>query len=136
MRISIKNLMIYSPWEIAKDNSLGYTGDLNFVQHGGTFYEFSNWAEFDYADCVNIYSTEGRTYVERGTINKPDDMSAALKCSGIVLEDEESVSDACEIEAALAYRGYESDSAGIFEVDDEHGICRHVKAALLLIKGA
>ena len=62
-------------------------------------------------------------------------MSAVLKLFGLLLEDEEDVPIAYEVEAAFNYLGCEVDSTEVFKSDDEYEICLQVKKALFSIKG-
>jgi hypothetical protein len=155
MRITIKNLTTRHPDRIAKDNRLEYSGGMNFIPHGGTFYETSNWEEHGYAECVRIQESEGTLWVERGTINEPsktEDLLSALNCCGFTIDNDNDrpgqvrqsgqepieLTPQIEIESVLAYSGCEVDETATFATDkndnfDEVAICRVVKQMLLAI---
>jgi len=59
-------------YAIADDAGCHYTGDVNVVDHDGTFYSIEHWEAYGYAECVRFYRCEGRLYVECATINRPE----------------------------------------------------------------
>jgi hypothetical protein len=153
-KLTIKALLQSCPWQIAKDNRLEYSGDCNFIPHGGTFYETSNWEAYGYASCVRISESEGTLWVESGTINRPSkdcDLLAALQCSGFEFDNDndlpgmvrqsgqESIelTPQIEIECLLGYWGAEVDSTETFQETEngfnEYQICKYLKTALLQI---
>lgn len=99
-----------SPWDIAKLLGVHFTGDLSPFDHGGTFYDTSNWREHGYADCVSFWTDPetDETVVECGTINRTD-VDAALECYGLTAEDlREDNRDCAEIESCLSHSGSET----------------------------
>ena len=114
-----KVLESMSPWDIAELLGVGFTGDMNPVDHGGTWYETRNWVEYGYASAVSMYRVYNRLYVEFCTINKMD-LDAALRCCGwercgegkVRQEGTTDELDLCvemEIECCLSYAGAETD---------------------------
>jgi len=93
-----------SPWEIAKDLGIHYTGDMSPIPHGGMFYNSHNWDRYGYADCVSIYELDGKIFIECGTINKSDDLTNALACIG---QSADTADILVQIEACESYDGYE-----------------------------
>lgn len=79
-RLTIKALRERSPWEIAKAMGIEYTGDMNPVPHGGTFYSLANWQKHDYADCVHFSESEGTLWVEHSHVGRSEkQLPAAFK---------------------------------------------------------
>lgn len=115
--ITIKRLRTGNPWDIAKELGIRYSGDMNTIPHGGTYYETSNWEANGYCDFVRFQESEGTLYVELGTANRPDDMLPALKCIGMD-DSEESDNMLVQIEACLAYGHYDIDTCQTFESDN------------------
>jgi len=105
--------------EIAKQLGYSYTGDMNPIDHDGTFYATRDWKENDYAPCVRFQNYDGMLHVEKGSINRPADLNACYRTCGWRLEDSQvvddytgeswEVTDEVEIEAALNHWGAETD---------------------------
>ncbi len=127
MNITIKQLRERAPWGLAKKLRIGYFGDCNPVEHGGFFYSLKDWAQYGYAETVEFYTYENRYYVSLGTINRPSDLSAALRCIGFELNANGKLSGngetdlpltlEIEIEASKAYYGIETADSFSFAPD-------------------
>lgn len=76
-KLTIKALRTRSPWEIASELGIRYSGDMNPVPHGGYFYNVHNWESYGYAEIVRFCETEGELFLESGTINRPSGKSDA-----------------------------------------------------------
>lgn len=96
-----------SGWELAELFGCHFTGDVNPLRHGGTFYEADNWERYGYAFCVSFADVDGKLLVEAGTINRPKDMAPCFKCCGIAPKDQNNIH--AQIESALGYWGLETD---------------------------
>lgn len=79
------------PYWLACELGIGYTGDVDAIQHSGLFYDRSNWLDYGYASAVellNHYDEDDGSpllLVTQGTINRGDDedwMRAAQRCAG------------------------------------------------------
>lgn len=112
---TLKSLIEDSPWEIAKKFGVHYSGDLCPVPHGGYWYETNHWREHGYATAIQISKSEDILWVEERTINKHDDLAAALRHSGF--DPVISYPDEVEIEACMAY-GSECDRHRRFVSDN------------------
>lgn len=119
-KLTIKALRERSPWEIAKALGIEYTGDMNPVPHGGTFYSLWHWEKHDYADCVHFSESEGTLWVEHSHVCRSlKQLPAAFKSWGWKISDG-GVSDnhrgwtpitpQIEFEALLSYCGIECPS--------------------------
>ena len=86
-----------------------FTGDMNPFDHGGTFYETSNWRDYGYASCVQFTPIEGRTLVTSGSIHRLNDeeMRSAHECCDTPAEYRDTTVG--EIEACLGHGGCETD---------------------------
>lgn len=73
--LTIKALRTRSPWEIAAELGLRYSGDLNPIPHGGYFYSTKAWEAYGYAEIVKFSESEGILYLESRTINRPSNTS-------------------------------------------------------------
>lgn len=86
-KLTNEQLSDMSPWDIADHYGIGYSGDLNPIEHGGYFYSIEEWDKWGYASCVEFWE-DPETHalvVQTGTINKPDsdeEMESAFLCSG------------------------------------------------------
>jgi hypothetical protein len=98
-----------TPWAFAEAVGIGYSGDMNPMQHGGFFYGFKDWEAYDYAAVVEFWHDpeNGKLVVQLGTVHKPDDMEPAFRCSGIGAEEQSNIH--AQIEACRAYGGIEPD---------------------------
>ncbi len=124
-----------SPWTIAERLEIGYSGDMNPVEHGGYFYSTRDWEAFGYADCVEFWEDPETGYlvVQRGVINRPNDMSSAFRCAGIEGQDTSNIH--AQIDASKCYYGIESElehgtGMKVFNLDTwkkEHRIWRSVR---------
>ena len=76
-KLTIKALRTRSPWEIASELGLRYSGDMNPIPHGGYFYNTHNWETYGYSEIVRFQESEGVLYLETGTINRPSNKSDA-----------------------------------------------------------
>ena len=108
-QLTAEQLASMSAHDIAKQLGLGYSGDMNPIDHDGTFYETSNWQAYGYVSCLRFTRADGHLWVEYGTINRADDMAECLRTIGAESADSVEV----EIEACLATWGAEvSDDFG------------------------
>jgi len=110
-RAYCERLASLSGWQIAKDLGLGYSGDCNAIDHGGFFYNPTHWDDWGYAEIVQ-FTPDGdwegnRLRVERGTINRPDDLDAVFAQSGIDPEERGNIH--AQIEAVRYHNGAEWD---------------------------
>jgi hypothetical protein len=69
-----RRLAKLSGWEIAKKIGCHYSGDMNWLDHGGTFYTLSE-VDNGYIPVVRFYgdTVDGLTFYETGSIPIPDD---------------------------------------------------------------
>ncbi len=67
-KLTIKALRTRSPWEIASELGLRYSGDMNPIPHGGYFYNTHNWETYGYSEIVRFQESEGVLYLETGTV--------------------------------------------------------------------
>jgi len=111
---TIKQLRDSSPWEIAEQLGVRYTGDMNPIPHGGCFYSVHNW-EQGYAEGVRFQESEGTLWVESVTINKKE-LGPALKSLDIF--EHQPITKELEIEAVLSYWGAEVDSSTVYASDN------------------
>ena len=112
-RLSAEKLSQMNPWDIAQHYGIGYSGDINVIEHEGLFYEYCNWVEWGYASCVEFWrhpEHSDRLVVSVGIINRPDDMSRAFNCCGISSPDDKN-NVFCQIEAATSYSGFEEENS-------------------------
>lgn len=146
--ITIKSLMESDPWSIVENiDNLEYTGDMNFIPHGGTFYDTSNWIEYGYAEAIEISGYEDAILVSERVVNKlaDSDYQAALKHCGFeydidhggLMSNGEIIEESVQlqIECTMAYH---SEYAGSVQFKDdkngdpdERAICRHLKSILI-----
>ena len=129
MKLSVKTLRDIDPWLIARRLGIGYTGDMNTIPHGGTYYNTHNWESLGYADCVRFCGDDRHTWVEIGTINKQGTIAEMVSHNGWTLEDgivygcdgEEigELSPEMEIEFYLSYWGIEVDRSECFTDNGE-----------------
>ncbi len=97
-----------TPWDIARHLGIGYSGDMNPLEHGGFFYDHRDWDAWGYARCVEFWEDPdtGELVVQPGTIHRPDDMTSAFECCGISdIDDRNNVH--CQIECCRDYYGIE-----------------------------
>lgn len=85
VKLTDKQLSEMTPWDIATHYGIGYSGDMNPVEHGGYFYSLADWESYGYASCVEFWHDpeSGALVVQPGTVNKPDDeatLQAAYNC--------------------------------------------------------
>ena len=140
-KLTIKALRELSPWVIAKELSICYSGDMNTIPHGGYFYSTENWKKYGYADAVEFCDYEGRTLVTVGTIHK-NDLVDALRCCGFETDganvwqsgDEPMpITPEIEIECCQAYAGIETDhwsAEFLYDSDNEQQEFQAFKWAL------
>lgn len=62
-----------SGWDVAAKLGCQYAGDCSPIPFDGMFFSTTNWKEHGYADCVRIIDVDGKTLIERGVVNRPDD---------------------------------------------------------------
>ena len=122
---SNRRLAHLSPHVIAHKVGCHYTGDVNVIDHGGTFYSL---AEVDngYVPCARFYGehVDGLSFVDIGSVDLPSsfsDLFSALECSGWALDAEgitqEGQGDAYPdsalphivVDALISYQGIETD---------------------------
>jgi len=118
-RFTPTQLADMDPHEIAKQLGIEYSGDVNAIPHGGTFYSTENWDRYGYADCLRFDSYEDLVCVELGTINRADDMDSCFRTIGLSADEvESSFRIHVEIEACLATWGMETlqDFSGDYRV--------------------
>jgi len=126
-----------SGWAIAEHFGCQYYGDGSPVPHGGVFYDMRDWQRYGYANVVNIYKDpEGEPImtVERGTLNKPEDMQSAFDCAGTPKDQYDN--PAAQIEAVFAACGVEPDSVNpwsYFPIDDEDRLWEETEQDLKLL---
>ena len=137
MKLTAKVLESDSPWEIAKDLGIHYTGDVNPFDHDGCFYELSNWKEYGYACVVRVMRYDGRIAWEAGTVNwtSPAHMEDAYRCCGVDADELTADSRAnAEVECLLAYSGMEVDSSKEFDGEvKERKFWKSAKSEILLL---
>lgn len=66
-------------WEVAEALGLKYSGDCN-LEHGGFFYDPSDWLENGYANAVSVDISDGCVFVDIGTINRTNVDDALRSC--------------------------------------------------------
>ena len=109
--------MKLDPHKLVSSNLVAYTGDVSLIEHGGTFYDYSQWEDNGYASAIRVTPLDDNpdgglvVVVERITINKPADMKPALDCCGVTLDPDCPHNTHYEIEACLAYGHYEPDES-------------------------
>ena len=104
-----RKLASMSGWAIADHFGCEFDGDSNPIDHGGFFYSLANWEAYGYADAVEFWHDHdaNRLVVQRGTINRPDDIGAAMRCIGISPGSPEYGEPRAQVSAAKAYFGME-----------------------------
>ncbi len=125
-KLTNEQLASMSPWTIADAFGCSFSGDMNPIEHGGFFYDHRDWNDNGYASAVEFWEDpeSGDLVVQRGTINKPDDMESAFACLGYTEEDDDLRNHlAIQVEAARAYSGIEPDGTAyphlkVFKLDD------------------
>lgn len=98
-----------SPHAIADHYGIGYSGDMNPIEHGGFFYSLGDWEKYGYASCVEFWEDPetGALIVQPGTIHKSADMTGAFQSSGIEPEHQDNIH--AQIDAVRSYCGIEPD---------------------------
>lgn len=66
-------------WDLAKMFGLSYTGDRN-LEHGGTFYDISDWQKYEYADAVGVSVDDGHVFITVGQVNRIDVDKSLASC--------------------------------------------------------
>lgn len=133
-KLTIKSLRTRSPWEIASELGIRYSGDMNPIPHGGYFYNTHNWESYGYSEVVRFQESEGILYLETGTINRPskESDSQILAHSGWKIDSEsgevvceydgtivaDSVTPEILIECVESYWGMEIDNSHQFRSDN------------------
>lgn len=117
--------IITNPYLLAENLGIQYSGDVCTEDHGGVFYNTSEWKENGYADAVRVVQMDDAPYeimIERITINKPDDMSDAFNYCGyndspcdIDLSDPN-----VQIEACFWYGHYDPDNCPLIFILNEY----------------
>jgi hypothetical protein len=104
-------LASWNPHQIATWYGIGYSGDMNPLQHGGMFYSTRDWESWGYANVVEFWwdADIGKLVVQCGTTNKLDGerLESAFRCCGI--EQSEHSNPHAQIEACRSYAGVEPD---------------------------
>ena len=128
-KLTIKSLREDSPWVIAENLGIRYTGDISSIPHGGYFYSVENWKKYGYADAVEFCDYESRTVVSVGTIYRRSMVDALRYCGfetdGTIVwqsgDEPMPLTPEIEIECCQAYAGIESDHSAefLYDADDE-----------------
>ena len=115
--IDFHALASMSAWDVAKTLGCYYSGDSNAIEHGGYFYDASDWEAYGYASCVEFWldpeAKEDTLCILVGTINKPDDMSSAFSYCGTPEGEHENIH--AQIDAVRSYCGIEPDDYQEFQ---------------------
>ena len=72
-------------WDLARQLGCQFSGDCNYTDHGGYFYDSREWRRNGYAAAVEfrrIDDDENSLHVSCGTINRPNDISGCLASCG------------------------------------------------------
>ncbi|CAB4162724.1 hypothetical protein UFOVP785_97 [uncultured Caudovirales phage] len=100
-----------SAWDVAETFGCHYSGDSNAIEHGGYFYDASDWEEYGYASCVEFWldpdAKEDTLRILVGTINKPNDMSGPFSCCDTPESEQDNIH--AQIDAVRSYCGIEPD---------------------------
>lgn len=115
-QLSGKKMAEMTPYDIAEHYGCHFSGDMNPIDHGGTFYNTKHWEGWGYADVVNIFHCEGHVYIEQGTVNKPTDMEACFRSSGVSEDNRDNVH--AQIDAVKGHWGVESGGTIKFKHED------------------
>lgn len=100
-----------SGWDIAEWCGCYYSGDSDPLNHGGYFYNLTNWERkrWNYADFVELIPVqdgkEEKVIVSEGTIHNGS-LQSAFRCLGI--EDVDTSDPHMQVEACKCYFGAES----------------------------
>lgn len=78
-RQTLRGLIDRPCWEIAEALGLGYFGDCSLI-HGGTFFDRSDWEQYEYASAVRVMSDDGCVFITEGTIHRTDVVEALASC--------------------------------------------------------
>ena len=117
--------------EVTSKLGIVYSGDVS-LEHGGMFYETSNWAKYGYASVVRVDVDSENVYITIGSINKTDDLADCLRTCGMALTDEGIVTDSgdiidehqrllVEIEATESRRGIEPEQSKVCKLHTAYG---------------
>lgn len=101
--------------EVAEFYGLSYDGDVDPIEHGGTFFNPERWFEDDGCDVIEFYESpkNGRLVVQRGRAYRSDERVArACESMGQPVPTDARL----QIIAVLGYWGYEPDSLGYPDV--------------------
>ena len=103
-------LLGLAAWDIAKILGCNYFGDVNPIDHGGTFYNTADWISSGSADCVHFWQDEDqqRLVVECGMITRRngDELKAIADSFGETVENL-LASDHAEIQATHGHWGHD-----------------------------
>lgn len=140
--ITNKKLAEMDAWAIAEHFNLGYSGDMNVIEHGGYFYNLRSWEEYGYASCVEFWWDHDRdaVVVECGTINKPSDLADCFRTCGweiagdqVICSHDKSVvgplTPDIEIECVHGHWGFDRGATQTFP-ELEWNICANCSAQL------
>ena len=77
-------------WDLAKELGCEFSGDCNFIDHDGYFYDARDWDHYGYASCVAFsripehgthwMDADNTLHVEACTINRPDSVTERAEC--------------------------------------------------------